>query len=236
MQSRIVGTTMPVLEVALDPNESIISEAGELSWMTSSIRMTTHTQLGGGGGIFGVLRRIPRLGRLGRSIVCHQGSRPYSARRSRGRTRLHGASAWLSLRDAANSDRSWFPAISRRRHFWRRRIPAAEGQRHRYGMVRAVGRGDHERSSGRRNSACPPGARWRISIWRRLSDQLRARNQEHDLWRRWNIPCRTHRPRKGLAANTAHLQAGSPAHGVHAPAGKGDSSGGRRRRNRRVYS
>ncbi len=44
MQARITGTTMPVLEFALEPNESIISEAGELSWMGSSIQMTTHTQ------------------------------------------------------------------------------------------------------------------------------------------------------------------------------------------------
>jgi uncharacterized protein (AIM24 family) len=58
MQSRILGTTMPVIEFALDPNESVISEAGELSWMTSSIQMTTHTQFGGGGGIFGVLKRV----------------------------------------------------------------------------------------------------------------------------------------------------------------------------------
>ena len=49
MQSRITGTTMPVLEFALDPNETIISEAGELSWMSASIQMTTHTQFGGGG-------------------------------------------------------------------------------------------------------------------------------------------------------------------------------------------
>jgi uncharacterized protein (TIGR00266 family) len=58
MKSQIVGTTMPVLEVALDPNESVISEAGELSWMTSSIQMTTHTQYGGGGGIMGVIKRV----------------------------------------------------------------------------------------------------------------------------------------------------------------------------------
>jgi uncharacterized protein (TIGR00266 family) len=58
MQSRITGTTMPVLEFVLDPNESIISEAGELSWMSSSIQMTTHTQFGGGGGLFGVLKRV----------------------------------------------------------------------------------------------------------------------------------------------------------------------------------
>jgi len=64
MQSRITGTTMPVLEIALGPNESIISEAGELSWMTSSIQMTTHTQLGGGGGLFGALKRVAGGGTL----------------------------------------------------------------------------------------------------------------------------------------------------------------------------
>jgi len=58
MQSRITGTTMPVLEFALEPNEAVISEAGELSWMGSSIQMTTHTQFGGGGGFFGVLKRV----------------------------------------------------------------------------------------------------------------------------------------------------------------------------------
>ena len=42
MQSRIVGTTMPVLEFQLDHNDCIISEAGELSWMSPSVQMTTH--------------------------------------------------------------------------------------------------------------------------------------------------------------------------------------------------
>ena len=64
MQSRILGTTMPVLEFNLEPNESIISEAGELSWMSSSVQMTTHTQLGGGGGLFGVLKRVAGGGTL----------------------------------------------------------------------------------------------------------------------------------------------------------------------------
>ena len=57
MQARIQGTTMPVLEIDLQPNESVFSESGELSWMTSSIQMATHTQMGGGGGLFGVLKR-----------------------------------------------------------------------------------------------------------------------------------------------------------------------------------
>jgi uncharacterized protein (TIGR00266 family) len=64
MRNQIVGTTMPVLEFTLDPNDSIISEAGELSWMGSSIEMTTHTQLGGGGGILGALKRVVGGGTL----------------------------------------------------------------------------------------------------------------------------------------------------------------------------
>ena len=58
MQTRIQGTTMPVLEVQLEPNESVFSESGELSWMTQSIQMTTHTQMGGGGGLLGVFKRM----------------------------------------------------------------------------------------------------------------------------------------------------------------------------------
>jgi len=52
MQTRIQGTTMPVLDVQLEPDEGVFSESGELSWMTASIQMTTHTQMGGGGSLF----------------------------------------------------------------------------------------------------------------------------------------------------------------------------------------
>lgn len=64
MQSRIVGTTMPVLEVALDPSDSVVSEAGQLSWMTSSIQLTTHTQYAGGGGVLGAIKRVAGGGSL----------------------------------------------------------------------------------------------------------------------------------------------------------------------------
>jgi uncharacterized protein (TIGR00266 family) len=64
MQSNIIGTTMPVLEFILEPNEAIISEAGELSWMGASIQMTTHTQMAGGGGFFGAIRRVAGGGSL----------------------------------------------------------------------------------------------------------------------------------------------------------------------------
>jgi len=64
MQTKILGTTMPVLDVQLEPNESVFSESGELSWMTESIQMTTHTQMGGGGGLFGALKRVAGGGSL----------------------------------------------------------------------------------------------------------------------------------------------------------------------------
>ncbi len=64
MQSRIQGTTMPVLEFILEPNESVISEAGELSWMSSNVQMQTHTQFGGGGGFLGALKRVAGGGTL----------------------------------------------------------------------------------------------------------------------------------------------------------------------------
>lgn len=64
MQSRIVGTTMPVLELMLEPGECVISEAGELSWMGQSIIMTTHTQFGGGGGFLGAIKRMAGGGSL----------------------------------------------------------------------------------------------------------------------------------------------------------------------------
>jgi uncharacterized protein (TIGR00266 family) len=64
MQNRILGTTMPVLEFVLGANDAVISEAGELSWMTSSIQMTTHTQHAGGGGFFGAIKRVAGGGSL----------------------------------------------------------------------------------------------------------------------------------------------------------------------------
>ncbi|GAC1462454.1 MAG: hypothetical protein PVSMB7_02610 [Chloroflexota bacterium] len=57
MDHSILGTTMPVLEVHLDPGESIVSVAGELSWMSSSINLHTRTSMAGSSSVFGALRR-----------------------------------------------------------------------------------------------------------------------------------------------------------------------------------
>ena len=58
MEHQIVGTTLPVLEVTLQPQEWIIAESGELSWMTASIGLQSGVQIGGqSGGLFGAITR-----------------------------------------------------------------------------------------------------------------------------------------------------------------------------------
>jgi uncharacterized protein (TIGR00266 family) len=58
MQEQIQGTTMPVLSVHLSPGESVVAEAGEFSWMTDSIQMSTGMGGGAGGtGLMGALKR-----------------------------------------------------------------------------------------------------------------------------------------------------------------------------------
>ncbi len=60
MNAVVKGTTMPVLEVSLDPGEAVISTHGELSWMTPSLRMSQTTGLGQGGkgGLLSGIKRI----------------------------------------------------------------------------------------------------------------------------------------------------------------------------------
>lgn len=49
MQDRVIGTTMPVLEITLEDGESIRSEDGEFSWMSDSIELGVDA----GGGVSG---------------------------------------------------------------------------------------------------------------------------------------------------------------------------------------
>ena len=50
MRAEIQGTTLPVLNITLDPGEEVISTHGELSWMTPNIEMSQTTNAGGGHG------------------------------------------------------------------------------------------------------------------------------------------------------------------------------------------
>ena len=55
MQADIKGTTMPVLEVTVQPGEQLISTHGELSWMTANMQMS---QTAGNGGLMQGFRRV----------------------------------------------------------------------------------------------------------------------------------------------------------------------------------
>jgi uncharacterized protein (TIGR00266 family) len=57
MKHTITGTTMPVLQMQLDPGETIVAEPGEFSWMTENIQLNTTTQTAGAQGLFSVLGR-----------------------------------------------------------------------------------------------------------------------------------------------------------------------------------
>ena len=65
MDSKIVGTVMPVLELSMQPNDKVFAESGELSWMSMAIQMQTSTSAGGQqGGLFGALGRAVAGGTL----------------------------------------------------------------------------------------------------------------------------------------------------------------------------
>jgi uncharacterized protein (TIGR00266 family) len=58
MESKIVGTTMPVLELMLQPNEMVFAESGELAWISMAIQLRTGMSVGGQqGGFMSVLGR-----------------------------------------------------------------------------------------------------------------------------------------------------------------------------------
>ena len=61
MDSKIVGTVMPVLELSMQPNDKVFAESGELGWMSLAIQMQTGTSAGGQQGGF--------LGALGRAMA-----------------------------------------------------------------------------------------------------------------------------------------------------------------------
>jgi uncharacterized protein (TIGR00266 family) len=54
---RIIGSTMPVLEVQLQAGQTVIAQGGELSWMSPNVSMATSAGAGGGGGLGGILKR-----------------------------------------------------------------------------------------------------------------------------------------------------------------------------------
>ena len=57
MDHRIIGTTLPVLEVTLQPGDMIIAEPGELSWISANVQMKTTPMTAGAKSVLGMLKR-----------------------------------------------------------------------------------------------------------------------------------------------------------------------------------
>jgi uncharacterized protein (AIM24 family) len=64
MQSRITGTTMPVLEIGLEPGDTIVAAPAEPSWMTANVQMHTTTMAAGARGLWGAITRAVSGGGL----------------------------------------------------------------------------------------------------------------------------------------------------------------------------
>ena len=58
MKAEVKGTTLPILEISLDPGEAVVSDHGELAWMAPTIQMTQKTSTGGKGGLMAGLKRV----------------------------------------------------------------------------------------------------------------------------------------------------------------------------------
>ncbi|MGH7728456.1 MAG: AIM24 family protein, partial [Vulcanimicrobiaceae bacterium] len=57
MKAEITGSTLPVLQIALEPGDKVVAEPGEFSWMTQTVQLNTTTQTAGAKGVLGVLGR-----------------------------------------------------------------------------------------------------------------------------------------------------------------------------------
>ena len=64
MKTRIIGTTLPVLEIVLEHGDRIISEPGQFSWMSETVALRTTAKTAGANGIFSILGRAMSGGGL----------------------------------------------------------------------------------------------------------------------------------------------------------------------------
>jgi uncharacterized protein (AIM24 family) len=247
MQSQIVGTVMPVLEFVLEPNEAVISEAGELSWMGGSIQMTTHTQMGGGGGLFGVLKRVAGGGTLFMTEYRAVGARGELAFATKvpghilpveigqGHEYMIHRHGFLCATPQVNISVGFQQSLGAG-------IFGGDGflLQHVSGLgtawIELSGELIVKDLQSGRDVACASRTRWRVPDQRVVSDHDRAGDQEHDLWRRRNFSGCSYRSRESLVADTPDFEACTQTDGVHASALEGSGTGRSRRRNRRIDS
>ncbi|MGF7163073.1 uncharacterized protein (TIGR00266 family) [Rhodoligotrophos appendicifer] len=79
MQSKIIGTNLPVLELTLEPGDKIVAAPDQLSWMSGNISLNTTTATGGSSGLWGAVGRALGGGGLFMTEFTAQGGRGFVA-------------------------------------------------------------------------------------------------------------------------------------------------------------
>ena len=171
MEETIHGTTMPVLELSLADGESIVSEAGEFSWMSDAVQMATNTGGGmGGKGIMGAVKRAVSGASFMMTTYTAQGGAGSIAFASKVPGHIlpidvapgnefmvhrHGFMAATPGIELSHG----IPAVVPGRHLRRRGLHPAEDRRHRPRLRRPLGRGDRLRPRPRPDDARAPRPR-----------------------------------------------------------------------------
>jgi uncharacterized protein (AIM24 family) len=64
VKSKITGEMLPVLEIGLEPGDTVVAEPGEFSWMTQNVTLNTTPMTAGAKGLFGIIGRAMSGGGL----------------------------------------------------------------------------------------------------------------------------------------------------------------------------
>ena len=58
MKADVKGSTLPVLEMILEPGEAVVSTHGDLAWMSANMQLSQTANTAGGGGLMAGLKRV----------------------------------------------------------------------------------------------------------------------------------------------------------------------------------
>ncbi len=58
MKAEVKGSTLPVLEMILEPGEAVVSTHGDLAWMSANMQLSQSANTTGGGGLMAGLKRV----------------------------------------------------------------------------------------------------------------------------------------------------------------------------------
>ncbi len=243
MNYRIIGTTLPVLELQLNPGESVYAVSGELSWMNSAITMNTTTQFGGGGGFFGALKRMAGGGSLFMTDYRAEGGEGLLAFA----TRVPGSILFLEISPTETY-------LIHRHGF----LCATHGVELNVGFQQTLGAGIFggdgfllQKVNGTGHAwieldgevvtydlkpgetyASASGSCGDVPGIGELSNRPRSRYKKHAIRRRWNLSGRAHRTWPNLAAIPTLIESGTRSSALPAKSGRASRRRRRWRRNR----